>query len=320
MKYISIVIILIVQSAVMNEARSQKPLVKAPSIPANYSVSALEMKLYEMINVYRSGFNLPPIPISGALSFVASTHVKDLYQNHPDQSPCNFHSWSDRGPWKPFCYPRDEKKNNSVWDKPKELTGYKGKGYEIIYWENNAVNIDSIIPFWNSIDYFNSFLLNTGKWQDKKWMAIGIGIYENYASAWFGEFQDSEHDTSPTPKKRKEPEKITDTVKVEPQVVKKTQSPAPEIPIHGQKVQPIAPEIAKPVSETYYIIISSQQPRAKSNKLAADLISKGYPDAKVLAKDNKVRVSIAESGNKAKADSILREIKKVYKGAWIYKQ
>jgi hypothetical protein len=243
---------------------------------------------------------------------VAYTHVKDLYQNHPDQSPCNFHSWSNRGFWKPFCYPGDEKKNNSVWDKPKELTGYKGKGYEIIYWENNPVNIDSIIPFWSSIDYFNSFLLNTGKYQDKKWMAIGIGIYQNYASAWFGEVPDQEEKIAPPVIQGKEEDPNTDPVNLEP-VSKENTHPA-QVPGSA-----LTKKLPSTKTGTYYIIVSSQQPRAKSNKLAAELVVKGYPDAKVLAQNNKVRVSIAELPDKAKADSALKEIKKSYKDAWILK-
>src|ERR1035437_4272893 len=115
--------------------------VPGKEIPVTYCISPMEYKLYKMINDYRRRYDLPAIPLSKSLSYVASTHVKDLFNNHPDQDPCNAHSWSDKGPWKPFCYPRDEKKNNTVWDKPKELTNYKGKGYELVYWENNEAVI-----------------------------------------------------------------------------------------------------------------------------------------------------------------------------------
>ena len=266
--------------------------------------------MYELINQYRAEFNLPPIPLSRSLSYVAHTHVKDLIQNKPDQPPCNFHSWSNRGNWKPFCYPGDEKKGNSVWDKPKELTGYKGKAFEIIYWENNPVTIDSIIPFWSSIDYFNSFLLNTGKWQDKKWMAIGIGIYENYAAAWFGEVADVEE------------KEIVVEKPVEPAVVEKetiAPTPKPEVPAPTPPASEVAKDEMPGKTGMYYIIVSSQQPRAKSNQLAEQLKKKGYPDAKVLAKDNKVRVSVMELSDKAKADSALRVLKPLFKGAWILK-
>ena len=280
-------------------------------IPVNFCISPVEVELYNLINEYRKLYNLPPIPLSMSLSYVAKTHARDLFFNRPDQGSCNFHSWSDKGKWKPFCYPKDEKKNFSVWDKPKEITPYKSKGYEIVYWENNPVTIDSILPFWKSIDYFNSFLIYTGKWQGKTWLAIGIGIYENYASVWFGETPDPEGEPWIC---GREPEKKT--IIEEP----KTDSLIPSAkPVESQQ-KTVINEVTTTSPGIYYIIVSSQQPKAKSIQLASELIAKGYKDAKVLVRDNKVRVSIMEVNDKSKADSLLREVKKIYKDAWIYRQ
>jgi hypothetical protein len=293
---------------------SQKPTANPAhqkKIPANFCLSSAEAELYHMINEYRKSYNLPPIPFSKSLSFVAKSHVRDLFFNRPDQGKCNVHSWSDKGAWKPFCYPPDEKKNNSVWDKPKEITPYNSKGYEIVYWENNSVNIDSILPFWKTIEYFNSFLVSNGKWQGKSWLAIGVGIYENYASVWFGEIADPEGEPwicGMEPKKKAAIDKpVTDSLK------------------HAEK--PVLKQQKKDIRDTiqispgtYYIIISSQQPLEKSRQFSAELISKGYKDAKVLIKENKARVSIMEFREKQAADSALREVKKLYKDAWIYRQ
>jgi hypothetical protein len=250
-KVFFIVSLIFLASGIGVTASAQTTVKQGPPVPASYCISPLEMKLYNMINEYRARYDLPPIPLSKSLCYVASTHVKDLFYNHPDVEPCSFHSWSAEGKWKPFCYPRDEKKGNSVWDKPKELTPYKGKGYEIVYWENNPVTIDSIIPFWKSIGYFNSFLMNTGKWQGKNWNAIGIAICENYASAWFGEVQDPEGSPTecgkaPAPVK-KPPVPVKDTVRIvkkQPPVVKdstkvvKKQPPAPNDSLHPAKKHP----------------------------------------------------------------------------------
>jgi hypothetical protein len=280
-------------------------------IPVNFCISPVEVELFNMINQYRKLYNLPPIPLSRSLSYVAKTHVRDLFFNRPDQGSCNFHSWSDKGKWKPFCYPKDEKKNFSVWDKPKEITPYKSKGYEIVYWENNPVTIDSILPFWRSIDYFNSFLIYTGKWQGKTWLAIGIGIYENYAAVWFGEIPDPEGEPWICGQE-KEKKIIID----EPRTDSLTPSAEPVESQPKTEVKEVIPESPG----TYYIIVSSQQPRTKSNQLASELLVKGYKEAKVLVKGNKVRVSIMEVNKKAEADSALREVKKIYKEAWIYRQ
>jgi len=54
-------------------------------VPESYCISGMEFKLYTMINSYRQRYDLPPIPLSKSLCFVASEHVKDLFFHHPDQ-------------------------------------------------------------------------------------------------------------------------------------------------------------------------------------------------------------------------------------------
>ena len=308
---ILIIILLFAFGQIATSQKQTSTQLLQKKIPSNFCISQVETELYNMIIDYRTSYNLPPIPLSRSLSFVAKTHARDLFFNHPDQGKCNFHSWSDKGTWKPFCYPADEKKNNSVWDKPKELTPYNSKGYEIIYWENNPVNIDSILPLWQSIDYFNSFLVSSGKWQGKTWMAIGIGIYENYASVWFGEISDPEGEPwicgQEPVKKEKTIKPVSDTLPLPPKQIEKPKNQEEKV------INEASPGI-------YYIIVSSQQPREKSKRFAEELIAKGYKDAKVLAWENKVRVSIMEFREKDSADSALREVKKLYMDAWIYRQ
>ena len=266
---------------------------------------------------------------------MASTHVKDLFFHHPDHGSCNAYSWSEQGNWKPFCYPRDENKKNSVWDKPKELTPYRAKGYEIVYWENNTAVIDSIIAFFKSMDYFNSFLMNTGKWQGKKWNAIGIGIHENYACAWFGELPDPEGEPhicgqepqkpiSPsnekpvTEKKETRKNNVTDK-NVEKKIVDKKSTLEPK---EIEKI--IEPKVISenpvPGKEYYYIIVKGIAPEKELQRFLKDLQSKGYSSSRLLEKNGKQRISIMEFRDKSKADSALRQIKKTWQDAWILKQ
>jgi hypothetical protein len=328
MKYIGLITSLILFCAGIPLAAqvTEKP---AGVIPATFCVSTLEYKLYNMINAYRQRYDLPSIPLSKSLSFVASTHVRDLYFHHPDQGSCNAHSWSDQGTWKPFCYPRDENKKSSVWDKPRELTEYKGKGYEIVYWENSATVIDSIIAFWKSMDYFNSFLMNNGKWQGKRWNAIGIGIYENYACAWFGELADpsgepficgqepakAEFHENGVPPGKKEP--VTPGTGQKDPVHKGRTEPAKPI------AKPVVPAVATPLvagKEYYFIIVKGVAPEKELERVLKDLQSKGYPGSRIVEKNEKKRVSIMEFPNKSKADSALRIVKKSFPDAWLLKQ
>jgi nitrogen regulatory protein PII-like uncharacterized protein len=292
-------------------------------IPASYCISPMEYKLYNMINDYRRSYDLPPIPLSKSLCYVASTHVNDLFFHHPDQGSCNAHSWSNQGNWKPFCYPRDENKKNSVWDKPEELTPYRGKGYEIVYWENDAAVIDSIITLWKSMDYFNSFLMNTGKWQGKKWNAIGIGIHENYACAWFGEVPDPEgepficgqvpqnnssvHKVPVIIEKKKPEQKDLPLKKVQPDVQKKVPPPNPKV----------VSAIANTGITNYYIIVKGVAPEKELQHFLKDLQIKGYSSSQLVEKNGKQRVSIMEFQEKSKADSALRQVKKTWQDAWI---
>jgi hypothetical protein len=318
---------------------------KGGEIPASYCISQMEYKLYTMVNDYRARFDLPPIPLSKSLCFVASTHVKDLFLNHPDRGSCNSHSWSSNGHWKPFCYPKDENKKNSVWDKPKELTKYRGKGYEIVYWENSATVIDSIIEFWKSVDYFNSFLMNTGKWNGKTWNAIGIAIYENYAAAWFGELPDPEGTPlicgAPVPVKEKkevpsgkesvkhvEPAPVPKSIDPQPVTEKTPPGPAKKEDVkkekgtkgHKKPVEPSPePTIQNNPTGRYYIIVKSQSPRDEMIKAMDDMKKEGFKDIKMLEKDSKLRLSVCDFSSKSSADSALKEIKKSYKDAWIYK-
>ena len=320
---------LLVLMALNFSAFCQQPGKRGNEVPSSFCISPMEYKLYTMINDYRARYDLPPIPLSKALCYVASTHVKDLFLNNPDKGSCNFHSWSAKGHWKPFCYPKDENKKNSVWDKPKELTNYRGKGYEIVYWENSAVVIDSIIAFWKSVDYFNSFLMNTGKWNGKRWNAIGISIYENYASAWFGEPSDLEgvpvvcgsipavspKAAASTPEKLKGESEPAKTTKAE------TLKPAPPKPKESRKSPEtqVQPAILQSPSGRFYIIVKSQSPRKEMLKTLDDLKKQGYPEAKMLENDNKLRVSVLDYTVKSSADSALREVKKIFKDAWILK-
>jgi hypothetical protein len=332
----------------MSSAYGQKFVKQGGPVPISFCIKEPEMKLYRMVNGYRQQYNLPPIPLSRSLCYVASLHVKDLLLHHPDQGPCNFHSWSNQGPWKPFCYPRDENKNSSVWDKPRELTRYPAKAYEIVYWENSPVVIDTVISVWKTEAYFNSFLTNSGKWLGKQWSAIGIAIYENYACAWFGEVADPDipvgvcGDLPVVP--AGEPDKSG--LKVKKLVVKNPDSLRPALSKISGKTRHVTKKVTDSLQKsvaihlpdtlkgkltvkadtavnrpaTYYIIVKTNLSHEAATNLLPKLQAEGYPDAKVLDKDGKIRVSVFESADKTSVMTRLKEVKKTYKDAWLLKK
>jgi uncharacterized protein YkwD len=158
-------------------------------------VSPLEYRLYKLVNDYRAEYDLPAIPLSPSLCYVAGAHVWDLNENQPDRGRCNMHSWSDKGPWTKCCYTEDHKRAECIWSKPSELTGYDGFGYEVAYYSSwpadEHINMPrAALEGWKSSPGHNQMILNRNGWKRVKWKAMGVGIYGNYAVVWFGEKKD----------------------------------------------------------------------------------------------------------------------------------
>lgn len=167
-----------------------------PSVPEDeVCLSVEEKKLYEIIMAYRKSKRLKPIPFSAKLTKVAQTHVRDL-MNHYDYATrdnCNPHSWSDKGNWTSCCYTADHAQASCMWDKPKEITGYNGNGFEIAYYSSGTANAEEGLEGWKKSPGHNPLLINTGTWKDVEWKAIGVGILGNYGVVWFA---DGEGETS----------------------------------------------------------------------------------------------------------------------------
>jgi uncharacterized protein YkwD len=152
------------------------------------ALSDEEKELFDSINAYRAEKKLPPIPFSASLTFVAQTHVKDLFENRPDKSPCNMHSWSNKGKWTPCCYTPDHKQAKNMWNKPSELTGYKGAGYEISTMiSSGSMTAKDALRSWKSSSGHNAVIVNESIWKAKKWTSLGVGMYKNYAVVWFSD-------------------------------------------------------------------------------------------------------------------------------------
>jgi uncharacterized protein YkwD len=148
-----------------------------------------ERRLYDLIMSYRKSCNLPMIPISESLTYVAQVHARDLSDNNPVQGHCNLHSWSDKGTWRKCCYTDNHAKAECMWSKPSELTEYSGNGYEIAAWSSEDISAEVALEIWKGSPGHHACIINKGIWNDP-WMAIGIGIYEGYALVWFGNEED----------------------------------------------------------------------------------------------------------------------------------
>jgi hypothetical protein len=162
-------------------------------------LSPKEMELFNSINEYRKANGLSPIKLSKSLCKVAQAHAYDLSYNRPFSSTCNMHSWSDKGKWTSCCYTADHKQAQCMWNKPRELSNYKGDGFEISHgfqqfdsFSGDTVTVKSSLEGWKNSKGHNNVILNKEIWAKMKWNAIGIGINRDFSCVWFGTEEDTE--------------------------------------------------------------------------------------------------------------------------------
>lgn len=163
-----------------------------PDTPAR-CLQEEEQQLYDLLMAYRAENGLKSIPLSPKLTRVAQVHARDLSEHHdPQNSRCNLHSWSKYGKWKSCCYTDDHKEAKCMWDKPREIAGYPGNGYEISYYSSGGVSAVEGLEGWKSSHGHNQVIVNEGIWKSIEWNAIGIGLYKEYGVVWFGKEPDNE--------------------------------------------------------------------------------------------------------------------------------
>ncbi|PEN07748.1 hypothetical protein CRI93_07120 [Longimonas halophila] len=162
---------------------------RTPSRRTRVCVSGDEQALIESVRSYRTSENLPEVPLSGALTKVAQTHVRDLADEAPhEDSQCNLHSWSDEGSWSPCCYTDDHANASCMWEKPSELTDYTGTGYEIAY--SGPPDAERIMEQWQASLGHDAVMANRGQWTNFTWRAMGVGVVDGFAVIWFGREED----------------------------------------------------------------------------------------------------------------------------------
>ncbi|MCI0750444.1 MAG: CAP domain-containing protein [Flammeovirgaceae bacterium] len=169
-------------------------LVFSTGYTQNICLSAEEKKIYDLLISYRKGKGLSSIPVSGKLTKVAQAHARDLAENYDysqENNPCNMHSWSDKGSWSACCYTDDHAQAACMWNKPKEIAGYEGSGYEIAHFNSAGVTAQEAIDGWKGSKFHNEVMINLSIWKQVKWQAVGVGVYKEFAVVWFGEKIDS---------------------------------------------------------------------------------------------------------------------------------
>lgn len=254
-------------------------------VPDDFCISGVENQLFERINIFLTENGKKPLELSKSLSYVAKTHVNDLEQNHPDTSVCNLSSWSDKGTWTACCYNPYVPNPDCMWDKPKELTSFQYRGYELALYFEEEFNTDTIMQLLYSSNQVLDMLLTKGDYSSKKWICIGLGINDNYTSIWFAQRTD----------KAGEPDICDTLVNTEEEII-----------FEG-----------KP---KYYIIVSSFTKQKDAREALKRLKQNGFNDAGILKSGTNIRVYLKELESLKEAMYFKQKLPYTYNDAWIFKE
>lgn len=262
-------------------------------IPPEYCITKEEFKLYNLVNEYRKSQKLPVVPLSKSLSYVAKVHIKDLITNKPDTANCSFHSWSDKGTWKACCFRKENKDKYCVLTKPKELTKYPGIAHEIVFWESRETTAEKAISQWKETAVSRFMLTNFKEWEKCSWNAMGVGVEGGFAILWLGEEPDVENETK---------------VCGEETVVITELKP---IPVANEDI------VVSMKTGRYYLIYGSMNSVKEAKSMVTKYNKEGFNKVKIIAKDNKYRISLSDYPTKEMAAQGKKELPAKYKDAWI---
>jgi len=252
----------------------------------NFCLSTNELQLFERINELRTDYDKSMLQLSASLCYVAKTHVKDLLENQPDTSICGLSSWSDQGQWKACCYNKYVLDEDCMWDKPKELTSYPYRGYELVTYFEDDFTSDSVINIWSGSREVLDMILTQGKYASKKWACVGVGMNNDYVSLWFGQRNDPA--SKPV---------ICDTLS--PQSDNQT--------------------AMKPAEDSFYLIFGSFEDISDAKEALRRLKKNNFPDADILIKDGLNRIYLGKYDNLKAAMYAKQNLPFSYREAWIFK-
>lgn len=254
----------------------------------DFCMSNDELNLFDRINEIRKDYDKNTIQLSSSLSYVAQLHVNDLETNRPDTSICSYSSWSDHGSWSPCCYNKYVHDPDCMWDKPKELTTYKYRGYEMVTFFEDNFNNDSIVNLWSDSKEVLDMILTQGAYEKKKWICGGLSIGKNYVSLWFGQRRDMQKEPEICDNELRDSDTITTRVNI---------------------TQP----------NYYYLIIGSYEDMHSARIGLREIEKDEYSNSGILQGNNKIRLYLSRFNSLKEAMFAKQHLPYKYRDAWILK-
>ena len=133
--------------------------------------------MIQLANDYRESKDLSAVPMNKCLCKVANLHLEELAKNLT-----NKHNWVNCT----YHLKGSDVDSDCMWNKPKEICGYKGKGFENYVWRKSGISGKTALEKWKRSKNHNTVILNLGGWKKMKWTGIGAAIGENHALIWLG--------------------------------------------------------------------------------------------------------------------------------------
>lgn len=163
---------------------------RLPTVEEIRSRSENLWKLVDWINAYRAKADLPAVPLSPRLTAVAALHAKDLHENAPHERYGSMHAWSMSERWTGGAFRVGDSRTHPVmWEKPREIAGYDGHGFEVT--ASGARDPQHALAIWRASRSHNEVILNRGVWRRYRWRALGAVFHQGFACAWFGAKKDA---------------------------------------------------------------------------------------------------------------------------------
>jgi hypothetical protein len=265
-----------------------------------------ENSLFKKINDLRLQNNRSILALSPNLCKVAQTHIADLIKYKPQAKGCNLHSWSKGGKWTSCCNTNEDFGLECMKSKPREITSYKGDGYELIYWSENKATAADAFSLWNEVDASLDMILTRGKWNGFEWKAMGIGIKDGYAILWLGD------SINPAP--------VTKPATIPPTQSKEVAKSKTEVNPKESIVKPeVKPQKANGTGK-FYVIVGSFSNAEAARAAMVKIREKGYSEPILLEGESQYRIAMAVFDTKEKADQKKNQIQGIFPGTWVLKK
>ncbi|NCD42330.1 MAG: hypothetical protein EOL88_09590 [Bacteroidia bacterium] len=271
-------------------------VLQALSVQAQVEVQYLsneEQALANAVNQWRRQNDLPEVPLSNALTYVADVHAKDLHFYTPYDRNCSMHSWSDNGRWSGCCYSNPTTDGRCMHNKPHELTGYAGLGFELVYWDNSAHPSENAFQLWKANHASNTLLLNRDLFSVYDWNAMGVRIFRGYVVLWFGTVQDVSR----------------------PQVTE-----AGDTLMSSDSTGRMALTDSLPVNDRqmyFYVVVASYASEKEAVGDKPRWEKRFFEPLKVISGNGKYRLAVGAFEDMKTAEGVLQRIKHEVKDAWI---